>query len=295
MSDMSPELQCFCCLVLGLATLLILVVLLPRNDPKQDELWNKLDKVGVPPGPLSWTRAVYGSWTGLAQNTHEGYRKFSKRDRPFALPTIWTGKAIVVVPPSALHLTNRPDNELIAFWALVENIQLPYFLPDRDVIEKVIHFEVSRKDLTQRNVKRQLAPSAEELSVCFGALWGNSKEWLTVNGWDMCGQIIARVALRTLLGYPACRDVEVVKATQLFANNLFAAAAIINCMPPFLRPVLGPILALRTKQYRKRYQNAVVPLIKERIRLWEHHEKTGEGELPVCTYTPCPLCQLDHH
>jgi cytochrome P450 len=262
------------------ATLVVLRLVLSRNAGEKDDLWNKIDRVGVPSGILPWTRAVLGSWASLAKNTHEGYEKFCKKDRPFALPTIWTGKAIVVVPPSALPLTNRPDSELIAFWALVENIQLPYFIPDRDVIEKVIHFEVSRKDMTKKNIDRQLAPTAEEIDVCFGTLWGDSTEWKEVNGWDMCGQIIARVALRTLLGYPACRDETLLKATQEFANSLFAAAAIINCMPPFLRPVLAPLLAMRTKKYRTQYRKIVVPLVEERIRMWERHEKTGEGELP---------------
>ena len=97
----------------------------------------------------------------------------------------------------------------------------------------------------------------------------------------MCGQIIARVALRTLLGFPACRNEELVKATQHFANNLFTAAAIIDCMHPLLRPILAPLLAIPTQRYRTQYRKIVVPLIEERIRLWQEHEKTGEGELPV--------------
>lgn len=269
-------------LALGVISLLFLRILLPRGDPKEaHEPWDKLDRVGVPSGLLPWTRAAFGSCTALLRNTHEGYEKFSKRDKPFALPTMWTGKAVVVVPQSSLHLTNRPDNELIAFWALVENIQLPYFIPDRDVIENAIHFEVARKDLTRRNVHRQLAPTVEEIDVCFRTLWGDGDGWTTVNGWDMCGQIVARVALRTLLGYPACRSEELVRTTQLFANSLFTAAAIINCMPPVLRPVLAPLLALSTRRYRSRYRKIVVPLIEERTQLWKQHEETGEGELPV--------------
>ncbi|KAI1377948.1 cytochrome P450 [Hypoxylon crocopeplum] len=265
---------------LAIVSLLVLRFLLPRNDPKKDELWDKLDKVGVPSGLLPWTRAALSSWTALQRNTHEGYQKFSKQGLPFALPTIWTGKAVVVVPQSALHLTNRPDSELIAFWALVENIQLPYFISDRSVLENLIHFEVARKDLTKRNITRQLAPTAEEIDHTFRTLWGDSTEWTTVNGWDMCGQIVARVGLRTLLGFPVCRDEEIVDATHHFANSLFSAAAIINCMPPFLRPILAPILALPTRLYRSRYRKIVVPIIDERIRLWEQHEKTGQGELP---------------
>ncbi|KAI1092421.1 cytochrome P450 [Rostrohypoxylon terebratum] len=265
-------------LVVGVVLAWYLVLL--RGDPKKDELWNKLDKVGVPSGFLPWTRAVLVSWTTLLENTHEGYNQFCKKGLPFALPSIWTGKAVVVIPPSALHLTNRPDNELLGYWALIESIQLSYFIPDRNVFQNVIHFEVSRKDFTKRNVNRQLAPTVEELENSFHDLWGNSTEWTTANGWDMCGQIIARVALRTLLGFPTCRDKELIEATRHFANNLFAAAAIINCVPPSLRPILGPILAFPTKRYRDRYRKIVVPVIEERIRLWEKHEKMGEGELP---------------
>ena len=112
----------------------------------------------------------------MAENTHKGYNLFCKRGLPFALPTIWTGKAVVVLPPSALNLTNRPDNELLAYWALVENIQLSYFIPDQNVLDKVIHFEVSRKDLTKKNINRQLMPTAEEIEACFQEIWGDSTE-----------------------------------------------------------------------------------------------------------------------
>ncbi|KAI1386129.1 cytochrome P450 [Hypoxylon trugodes] len=267
-------------IALAVGSVIFLYFILAPTNPKKDEPWNKLDKIGVSSGFLPWTRATFASCTALLRNTHEGYHQFCKKGLPFALPTMWTGKAIVVAPISALHLTNKPDSELIGYWALVENIQLPYFIPDRNVLEHVIHFEVSRKDLTKRNVNRQLTPTAEELDNCFSTMLGNSTEWTTVNGWDMCGQIIARVALRTLLGFPTCRDEELVKTAQHFANNLFTAAAIINCTPPVLRPILAPVLALPTKRYRNRYREIVVPVIKERISLWEKHQNTGDGELP---------------
>lgn len=51
---------------------------------------------------------------GTRTERTRGYKKFPKRNRPFALPTIWASKAVVVLPLSALHLTNRPDSELVA-------------------------------------------------------------------------------------------------------------------------------------------------------------------------------------
>ncbi|KAK3329996.1 cytochrome P450 [Apodospora peruviana] len=247
------------------------------SNKQNEEFWSRLDTVGIPSGGIiRRARGLIGSLTSMAQNTHEGYNKFCKgQNRPFALPTMWTGKAVVVLPPSQLHLVNRPESELTGFWALIENIQLPYFIPDRDVIENVIHFEVSRKDLTRRNVDRQAAPTAEEVDLAFRELWGDSKtagEWKMVNGWDMCGAVIARVALRTLVGSPMCRNETLLELTRKFADSLFGAAAVINCTPPFLRPAIGPLLALPAKFYGARCRRIIIPLVKERIRLWQQHQ-----------------------
>ncbi|KAM7191678.1 Cytochrome P450 [Rhypophila sp. PSN 637] len=254
-----------------------------EKDSKQAKLWKKLDLVGVPSsGVFPWGRGLVGSLTSMVQNVHEGYDKICKtKNLPFAVPTMWTGNAIVVLPPSLLHLVNAPENELTGFWALIENIQLPYFIPYRDVIENVIHFEVSRKDLTKRNVERQAAPTADEVDVCFRELWGtDTKQWKTINGWEMCGSVIARVALRTLVGHPMCRNQTLLDQTRKFADALFGAAAVINCTPPFIRPVLAPLLALPAKMYGARCRKILEPLVRERIQLWEEHNKTGKGELP---------------
>ncbi|KAI0003923.1 cytochrome P450 [Xylariaceae sp. FL0662B] len=267
-----------------LVPLLIFTLLFRRlnSRSKHDELWDKLDNVGLPPGVFPWTRAIVRSLTSMVKNIHEGYYKFSKAlDQPFALPTMWTGKAVVVLPPTQLHLVNRPDNEIIGFPALVENVQLSYFIHDREVIENAIHFEVSRKDLTLRNIERQVAPSADEIDVCFRDLWGiDTDNWRTVNGWETCGGVIARTALRTLVGYPMCRNDTLREQTRLFANSLFAAAGVINCTPPFLRPIVGPVLALRTKYHGLQCQKLLKPLIRKRIQLWEDSKDSKDVEVP---------------
>ncbi|KAK4172411.1 cytochrome P450 [Triangularia setosa] len=282
---MSIDSLLFSCGALVAASLFFLIrILLPsEKDAKQAKLWKKLDMVGVPSsGVFPWERGLVGSLTSMVQNVHEGYDKICKtKNLPFAVPTMWTGNAVVVLPPSLLHLVNAPESELTGFWALIENIQLPYFIPHRDVIENVIHFEVSRKDLTKRNVERQAAPTADEVDVCFRELWGtDTKQWKTINGWEMCGSIIARVALRTLIGHPMCRNQTLLDQTRKFADALFGAAAVINCTPPFMRPVVAPLLALPAKMYGARCRKILEPLVRERIQLWEEHNKSGKGELP---------------
>lgn len=260
----------------------LLSSLLGRDQ--QAEFWEKLDKSTLPSGLFPWTRALVGSWTSTLTNIHKGYDKFTKgRDLPFALPTIWTGKAVVVMPPSQLQIVNKPENQVIGYWALVDNLQLAYFISDKQAINNVIHFEVSRKDLTQRHVQRQAEPTAQELDFVYRDIWGTDAGWKTFKVWDVCGDVIARTALRTLVGYPMCRNETLRNETRLFANALFGAGTMINCMPPSLRPILGPVLALKAKYHRNKCINLMVPFVEERIRLWrKSQEKGSEGiEQPV--------------
>lgn len=204
---------------------------------------------------------------------------------------MWTGKAVVVLPPPQIHLVNKPDNEIITFPALVDNIQLPYYIHDRVVIENVIHFEVSRKDLTEKLVARQAAPTVDEVDACSRELWGTyTKQWKSVNGWETCGTITARVALRTLVGYPMCRNETLREQTQLFANALFASSAIINCLPPAMRPIVGPVLALKANYHGRRCRQVLIPFIKEGIYLWESSKQSEEAaELPARSSPPTRL------
>lgn len=169
-------------LTLLATTCLLIRLLATRNKPRQSSkyqqskadkvaenlLWRKLDTVGILPGGLfRWPRAILASLISLRHNTFDGYDKYSKQlNKPFALPTIWTGKAVVVLPLSQLHIVNKPESELTAFQALVDTIQLNHFF-DLDILENAIHFEVTRKDLTRGNVDRQAEPTAEEVDLTF--------------------------------------------------------------------------------------------------------------------------------
>src|SRR4051812_33014444 len=91
----------------GLLILQLLFMIVPGKP--QNELWARIDTVGVPPGGgiVSWALAIVRSVTSMQETMREGYEKFSKSNKPFALPTMWTGGALVVLPPSMLHLLNK--------------------------------------------------------------------------------------------------------------------------------------------------------------------------------------------
>ncbi|KAH8592760.1 hypothetical protein B0O99DRAFT_689314 [Bisporella sp. PMI_857] len=90
---------------------------------------------------------------------------------------MWTGRAVVVLPPSDLSLLNKPDGEIFGFTALLETIQLPYMTPDPDIHENVIHFDIVRKKFTKRDDIASLATTYRE--AIFGATVGTSSQTLS--------------------------------------------------------------------------------------------------------------------
>ncbi len=79
---------------------------------------------------------------------------------------------------------------------------------------------------------RLFAPiTEEEIGLAYEDIWGVSSEWKTINGWDACGQVIARTAQRILIGLPLARDEKLLEASRLYANAVLLGGAFMNCFP----------------------------------------------------------------
>jgi len=261
----------------GLFLLQVLFLIVPGKP--RNELWAKIDTVGVPPGGgiISWTFALVRSVTSMQETMREGYEKFSKSNKPFALPTMWTGGALVVLPPSMLHLLNKPRDEMSSFNALLDNAQFQYLMTDKDVWANTIHFDIVRKDLAQKNIGPLAGIMAEEWDVAFKSSWGDSKEGKVVNAWDSMLRVIAPAALRIMVGLPGCRDENYLKQSRLYANAVLVDATFINCLPPAVRPVVGRVLALRARYHQRKLLKILVPMVEERMRQYEDNNNQEDG------------------
>lgn len=274
-------------LVISAAGLLFLqlAVVYFRRSQRNKQIWAKLDTVGVAPGGgmLAWGLAIMKSITSMQVVVREGYEKFSKLGKPFALPTMWIGGAVVVLPPSMLHLLNRPRDEVSSFDALLENAQFQYLMTDKDVYANTIHFDIVRKHLAPKNMGALAGIMAEEWDAAFRVHWGNSREGNVVNAWDSMVKIIARAALRIMVGLPGCRDEEYLERSRLYANAVLVDACFINCVPPAIRPVLAPVMAMRARYHQRQLMKILVPMVEERLQ--RHREKKGQDNdgHPVCS------------
>lgn len=246
-----------------------------------NKLWDKFDTIGVPPGGgiFSWAFAIAKSVTSMQETMRNGYERFSKVNKPFALPTMWIGGAVLVLPPSKLNLLNRPRNELSSFDALLENAQFQYLMSDKDVWGNTIHFDIVRNNLREKDMGSLAGIIAEERSEAFRLYWGDCKEGKVVNAWDSMVRIIARAALRIMVGLPGCRDENYLEQSRLYANAVLVDACFINSLPPAVRPVIAPLLAIRARYYERKLLNILIPLVQERMR--QYDEKEGQVDGPV--------------
>lgn len=263
---------------------LVITVFWNRKEP---EVWSKLETTGLSSGGLfPWVRALAASITSTRKYATEGYNKFSKAlKQPFAIPTIWNGRSLVVMPPSLLHhmLTRPdklPDSEITNILGLIETIQLPYVISDPDIYFNALHFDVVRRKMSKKHMPLFATITAEEIDLAFSDIWGTSKEWTTINGWDACGRIIARTAERIIIGLPMGRDEKLLEVSRLYAESVLLGGAIMNCFPPLVRKVVGPLIALRAKYYQTRCVKILVPIIDERLRI-RGESKEGDN-VPVC-------------
>lgn len=252
------------------------------QDEERSKLWARVDIVGIPNGGLfRRTRALMRSLTSTRHNIHVGYERISKGLKmPFAVPTMWTGDAMLVLPATMLGVLRKPESEVRAFEALTETLGLPYMISDRRVYTNTIHFDVVRRYMKDSKDLDAIAPVTEdEIATAFRDCWGTSEEWTHLNAWEDSGSIITRAATRVLVGLPMCRDKTLEQHSRQFSQAVLMGAGIINCFPPFMRGLVGPLVGFHAKRYQARCLKVLLPHVEERISLWKTSQ--GSDQVPV--------------
>ncbi|KAF2868516.1 cytochrome P450 [Massariosphaeria phaeospora] len=250
-----------------------------RRNKSPQKFWTTLPSVGVDEGAwFAWSRAVLLSITKSGCNALQGYQDFSHHGIPFVITSTGSG-AIVVLPPSQLHILNKSESQVLALQTQMESHQPRYTMGDLPVYEDMIHFDLVRNQLT-KNVGFFVSMTQEELNAAFDDYLGtNSREWNTVNLWELCTKAIARAGNRAYVGLPLCRDEMLLEQTRLYATAVYGSATIINALPPFLRPILGPLVALPAKRYLAGCKKILVPFVEERLQNLKHSGEKGPDDV----------------
>lgn len=281
-------------LILALYTFLKLTLVNPRRKATESNasFWASIPTAGVSRSTyFPWLRAGLQSISNTEMNADDGYRKFCKAlDSPFAIPNAGAG-AIVVLPPSQLRsVLSRPETEVEAWRAQLDVLQPRYMIPNRgkgvftEDDPHPVQFAVVRRHMMRPEDIRGFAPIvAEELRAALADCWAPQRAGTDHVGivplWDTCSRIVSRISHRIFLGLPLCRDERLLEQSRLYADAMYGGAAVITALPKFIRPVIGPLVALPSRKYLAGCNRILVPVVEERLKIGNK----GKGDaMPVC-------------
>lgn len=86
------------------------------------------------------------------------------------------------------------------------------------------------------------------------------------------------------------RNEKFLEHSRKYAMCVFGGATIINMLPPLLRPIVGPLVALTGKRHLAICQKLCLPIVEERLRHTQRRwaEPDYQWEPPVRRAFDCP-------
>ncbi|CAK5271120.1 unnamed protein product [Mycena citricolor] len=266
-STMSSNLTLFSVVVFGPLSLLTAFLFFVINLKARKEH-------ALVPGSLPWVgktneifSAVRSNWRGLVDSVtlfRTGYRKHSKQNEIYVVPT-WTKGPQVILPPSmGGWLASRPDAILNAKDCTFETAQFKY---------TVGHPEITSNDMIDLLIKGPLTKTigalnpelVEEIEGSMETLFGVDGEWRELGVFDSLTRTVGRVANRVFVGKELCKNMEFVMAGTDFARDISVSSYILHMFPKFLKPLVAKFATIPNRRHSGIAMKYLQPLIKERV------------------------------
>lgn len=160
--------------------------------------------VGLKPKWFAEYRASISSILGTREMLIEGYQRFSKDNKLFALPQFAT-KSFVMIPPTKVRELLQKSDDEVDLRRVLKELVASYWTGDEDIAGSGIHLDVIRHQLT-RQLHMFTSDVHSELVQGFEAHWNAPKdEWMTVDALQTCMKIVSRAANRVFSGKDLCK------------------------------------------------------------------------------------------
>lgn len=215
--------------------------------------------------------------TGFLQ---EGYDKYCKTQKtPFVMPSINEGDE-VLVPKEHIHEVLMAKETDLSFKAhIIDFFQLQYtgqassFMTKYELFVKLI-----QHDLTDM---LKSVPVAEALShearQCLEDYWGRDVDnWIEVPLQATVEKMSARMINVLGVGVAMSRDDILIDAMIQNSNLIVIGSNIIKVFPDFLRPIIGPVVALLNRWHEWVIDKRLRPLIE--LKLKKKRESMNQRE-----------------
>ncbi|KAL9530972.1 Cytochrome P450 monooxygenase [Sphaerulina musiva] len=253
-------------LVISLALVLYCVTsIIVSKFTSQARFWRAQVWAGQQTGWFPRLRSGLKSIKGTRAMLDEAYWKYSKQDRPFAMPN-FSQDPTVMLPQSMIKDFLQEPEENINLFAVLSEFMAIQYTGDADISTHPFHLEIVGNQLT-RKLPLLTAEVQAELVLGFEDQWKvNSKEWTAIPAIGTCSTIVSRAANRVFSGATLCRTPEWLEHSGIYGQSIFMEASIINMLPRFLRPIAAPWICRNNYKHIQICQKYAVPVIEERFQ-----------------------------
>ncbi|KAJ6457419.1 cytochrome P450 [Mycena vitilis] len=266
--DDTPDLRLVALAVVGIITLYLLI----RNVYSGPNL-DFIPAVGS----SSSISSYFGAFRYVfhaKEMFQEGYEKYPSTF--FRVPVVDRWSVLVSGKQLIEDVANAREEDLSFHQSTNEFLQTRYTL-GRGCERDPYHPAVIRTSLT-RNVGQRFPDVRDEIACSFSDLIPvQGEEWLAVPAYDTMLQVICRTSNRFFVGLPLCRNPDYLALVNQVAMDVVVKAQLINFLPAFLRPTLGPFISSLNNNMR-RAENHLTPLVAERLKKMEELGKDWPGK-----------------
>ncbi|KAI8989894.1 cytochrome P450 [Trametes punicea] len=255
-------------LIAVLAVWLVAYLLRRRLDPQI----NAIPTIG-PSAPLLSYLGALRYLRDAEGMIWEGYKKY--RGTVFKIAMLDGWLAIFTGPNLIDELRRSADDEFSSVEGTAQILQLRHTLgPSADDLS---HVPVVRDKLT-RSLQLLCPEVVDEVSTAFQEyIPAKEDEWVGVRIFPIVQQVIARASNRVIVGLPKCRDPKYLEVAVNFTKDVFISSFIINFFPDILKPIIGRMTTIVSKNKRILLP-MIRPMLQERQRMYEKYGDDWEGK-----------------
>ncbi|KAF4998659.1 hypothetical protein FGRMN_2985 [Fusarium graminum] len=198
------------------------------------------------------------------------------KDEAAILPLI-DGGNIVYLPRSDTKFASEQLSNVLSMHKSAErDLQTDYTTMDPSLTHDPIHLELITTRLT-KEIGNLIPGLAEETEHCFNKHWGVDQDWNEVCIFESMQRIISGVANRMFVGFPMCRDEEMLRLGVAFAQDIPLSSAILRVFPSFVKPVVAPLITLPNRIHTRKFASILKPEIETRLKEYDIQTHGAQG------------------
>ena len=162
-------------------------------------------------------------------------------------------------------LIEQPDSALSTKSAHFEVLEARYNFTHPYVVQFPYHEEIIRKTLPRRLGALTMDIWEEVTHTTDEQLGLDTENWKEICVYEATTHMIAQISNRLFVGSELCREKQLMTHNVAFANAIGMNLLLLGMLPAALKPLVGPLLAMRNNYHWRKTQNWTLPVIRQRL------------------------------